>query len=442
MISILKTDAYKLHHREQYPKGTEAVYSNLSVRKFKYFEENYGETKNIIVVGVEYIMEQLFKEWDDNFFKLSWEEIEAEINEFTQYSDIDIKKNMKDYKKLHNFGKLPIQYKYVEDGEKVKEYTPILMYWNTEKDFYWLVNYIETWLSNEYWALLTSANISYKFYLLAKEYSWKTCDDNSHIPYQFHDFSQRGINTTEGAIKTGLGHLTFFRGSDNLPAIMEFGRNHTQKLPIVYGTSIPATEHSVMCAGGRKNELETFERLLELYPNGTLSIVSDTWDIYNVCNNILPKLKDKILVRDGKLMIRPDSGDPVKITLEIIQLLDMHFGSFINEKGYKVLNPKIGVIYGDAITYKVAEEIFKQLKEFGYASSNVVLGVGSYTYQYNTRDTLGIVVKATAVKINGEWKEIQKDPITDPNKKSLTGFIKLEKDEYGIIYAIDKQKEM
>lgn len=443
MISILKTDAYKLHHREQYPKGTEVVYANLSVRNINLFEKQYGTTDFVVVPHIKLIINKLIKEWDDNFFKLSWYKVKKELENFNNYSTIDIMKNLKAYKELHKFGKLPLEFNYLSAYSRIVKNTPLLIYWNYDNRFFWLVNYIETWLSSESWAYITSTNISYKLHKLAIKYSSLTCDNYNHINTQFHDFSQRGINTTSGAIMTGMGHLHYFTGTDNLPAILEFGsflNNNNSNRPYKIGTSIPATEHSVMCAGGKEKEFETYNRLLSLYPKGNISIVSDTWDIYNVCDNILPKLKNKILKRKGKLIIRPDSGDPVDITIKVIQSLESHFGSTINNKGFKLLNDKIGVVYGDSITYEIANLIFEKLKKLGYASSNITLGVGSYTYQYNTRDTLGIVVKTTAVRVNGEWRQIQKSPITDQNKKSLTGFISWIKGGIGGHYvAVDKQ---
>jgi nicotinamide phosphoribosyltransferase len=199
-----------------------------------------------------------------------------------------------------------------------------------------------------------------------------------------------------------------------------------------------------MCAGGHETEMETFKRLLETYSKGILSVVSDTWDLWKVCTEYLPALKEQILARDGKLVIRPDSGDPVEIlcglnearmnaeglvpespaSKGVIELLWDTFGGTINEQGYKVLDPHIGAIYGDSITIDRADEICRRLEAKGFASTNVVLGIGSFTYQYNTRDTFGFAMKATYVEVNGEGREIFKDPITDDGvKKSAKGLL-------------------
>jgi nicotinamide phosphoribosyltransferase len=203
-----------------------------------------------------------------------------------------------------------------------------------------------------------------------------------------------------------------------------------------------------MCAGSKEDEIGTFRNLMETYPTGILSIVSDTWDLWKVCTEHIVTLKEEILARDGKLVIRPDSGDPVEIICGkrwndeqnpydenvdaaekgVIELLWDVFGGTINEQGYKVLDPHIGAIYGDSITIDRAKQIFERLEAKGFASTNIVLGVGSFTYQYNTRDTFGFAMKATYVEINGEGREIFKDPITDDGtKKSATGLLSIYK---------------
>lgn len=247
-------------------------------------------------------------------------------------------------------------------------------------------------------------------------------------------------------------------GSETIPAIagLEEYYNADADKELIAAT-IPATEHSVMCAGGKEDELETFRRLItEIYPTGFVSIVSDTWDFWKVMTEYLPKLKDEILARDGRLVIRPDSGDPVHIIagykqgdfenwqeqteaqnkmgstavwVGAYEVLWGIFGGTINEKGYKVLNPKVGIIYGDSITLERQKEIYKRLEERGFAATNLVLGVGSYTYQYKSRDSLGFAMKATWCQVNGEGREIFKDPKTDDGtKKSLKGLICVQSD--------------
>jgi nicotinamide phosphoribosyltransferase len=265
----------------------------------------------------------------------------------------------------------------------------------------------------------------------------------------------RGMDSVEAVISSGVAHLTSFMGSDSLPAIYGARKYYGAK-DAVCG-SVNATEHSVMCAGGKEDEVETFRRLLETYPTGILSVVSDTWDLWKVCTEHVVTLKDEIMNRDGKLVIRPDSGDPVDILcgLEtsmlheyrfedpqykgVIELLWDVFGGIVNEQGYKVLDPHIGAIYGDSITIDRADEICDRLEAKGFASTNVVLGIGSFTYQYNTRDTFGFAMKATYVEVNGEGREIFKDPITDDGtKKSATGLLHVTKHNENGYMLVDK----
>ena len=217
-------------------------------------------------------------------------------------------------------------------------------------------------------------------------------------------------------------------GSETIPAIagLEEYYNADADKELIAAT-IPDAEHSVMCAGGKEDELETFRRLItEIYPTGFVSIVSDTWDFWKVMTEYLPKLKDEILARDGRLVIRPGS---TAVWVGAYEVLWGIFGGTINEKGYKVLNPKVGIIYGDSITLERQKEIYKRLEERGFAATNLVLGVGSYTYQYKSRDSLGFAMKATWCQVNGEGREIFKDPKTDDGtKKSLKGLICVQSD--------------
>jgi nicotinamide phosphoribosyltransferase len=223
----------------------------------------------------------------------------------------------------------------------------------------------------------------------------------------------------------------------------------------IIGGSVPATEHSVMCMGGNLDERATYERLItKVYPAGIVSIVSDTWDFWNAIDVIAPSLKKEIMARDGKVVFRPDSGDPVKIIcgdldavegsnewLGAVRILDKHFGHTLTEKGFKVLDSHVGLIYGDSITPKRANQILKNLMEMGYASCNCVFGIGSYTYNYSTRDSIGGAMKSTSGIVNGVRREIFKDPKTDSGlKKSAKGLLRvtLVEDEYVLL---DQQTE-
>jgi nicotinamide phosphoribosyltransferase len=446
----MMTDGYKTGHHQQYPKGTTLVYSNFTPRSNKYGPKGVTE---VVSFGQQMIMKQIHDAFDKEFFSRPKEEVCGEMKrELSLYLGTDY--DVSHFEALHDLGYLPIRVKAIEEGNLVPIKVPVLTIVNTVPQFYWVTNYLETIISNLLWKPMTSATIAHTYRKVLKSWQEKTdAEKGWFIDWQGHDFSMRGMDSVEATISSGLGHLTSFMGTDSLPAISG-ARKFYGETEFV-GGSVNATEHSVMCAGTKDDEIGTFRRLLETYPTGILSVVSDTWDLWRVCTEYVSVLKDEILARDGKLVIRPDSGDPVDILCGlqtpmseyglkdakykgVIELLWDVFGGTVNEQGYKVLDPHIGAIYGDSITIDRADEICKRLEAKGFASTNVVLGIGSFTYQYNTRDTFGFAMKATYVEVNGEGREIFKDPITDDGtKKSATGLLHVTKNENGYV-LVDK----
>jgi len=436
---LLLTDYYKTEHYKMYPLGTSMIYSNLTPRKSR-----LPGVDAVVVFGVQYfIKEYLIKRFDEDFFDRSWgdvlEEYRFAVNTDTAHIEA-----------LHRLGYLPIRIKSLAEGSLCPIRVPMLTIVNTLPDFFWLTNYLETLMSNVLWQPITSATIAYEYKKLLNRWARMTGGDESFVPWQGHDFSFRGMSSPESGMTSAMGHLLSFTGTDTIPAI--YGLRDYYNGQGLIGASVPATEHSVMCMGGAYSEQETFERLLDLYPTGILSVVSDTWDLWHVLGTILPNSKDKIMARDGKLVIRPDSGDPADILCGqskdkwtrsikdipkqkgVIELLWNIFGGTVNAKGYKVLDPHIGAIYGDSITLERAEDILSRLAVKGFASTNVVLGIGSYTYQYNTRDTLGFAVKATYGEVDGVGREIFKDPVTDDGtKKSAKGLLVVHKGDGGYV---------
>jgi len=529
MNPLLLTDGYKTGHHQQYPKGTTLVYSNFTPRSNKYAPKGCNE---VVVFGTQMVMQQLHEAFQNDFFNRPKDEVCGEMkNELSMYLGTDY--DVSHFEALHDLGYLPICVKALPEGTKVPMKVPVLTIYNTHPDFYWITNYLETILSNLLWKPMTSATIAHQYRKVLTKWMEKTDKERAwFIDWQGHDFSMRGMDSVDAVISSGLGHLTSFLGSDSLPTIYG-ARKYYNAEGMVCG-SVNATEHSVMCAGGKEDEVETFRRLLKTYPTGILSVVSDTWDLWKVCTEHVVTLKEEILARDGKLVIRPDSGDPVDIicgfdikeyeclgdaeedfeddladnqvhgereftisetrtvkvgkkyynlvadvdwnrydkqyyfveeikftvkeaevtpaTKGVIELLWDAFGGTINEQGYKVLDSHIGAIYGDSITIDRAEEICKRLEAKGFASTNIVLGVGSFTYQYNTRDTFGFAMKATYVEVKESvygdtidqglntkivGREIFKDPITDDGtKKSATGLLAVFKNEHNGNYEL------
>jgi len=295
------------------------------------------------------------------------------------------------------------------------------------------------------WKSCATATIAYEYKKLLRDAAIKTGVDLESIAIQAHDFSFRGMSGIHDAVQHGAGHLTSFIGTDTVAAIDYLEDYYNAEGAI--GVSVPATEHSVMCMGTKEDEVETFRRLIEdLYPKGIVSIVSDTWDFWQVITEFTVALKDKILARQpnemglAKVVFRPDSGDPVKIICGdpdapknspaykgAVECLWDVFGGTKTDAGYKVLHQRVGLIYGDSITLERAKRTLDGLAAKGFASSNVVLGIGSYTYQYMTRDSFGFAMKATWGQVDGKGRDIFKDPITDSGlKKSAKGLLRVE----------------
>lgn len=464
--AILLTDGYKLDHRRQYPEGTEYVYSNWTPRSCHYMPD---AEEGVVVFGIQYfIKEYLIKQFHLNFFDkprdVAVAEFARRVNTFLGPNEV----GTKHIEELWDLQYLPIRIKALPEGTLCPIKVPALTFINTHPDFFWLTNYFETLISTTLWLPMTSATSA----RLAKKelvrHAKKTgFSEEVNLNFLIHDFSMRGMAGVEAAIMSGMGHMTSFCGSETIPAIaaLEEYYNADAEKELIAAT-IPTTEHSVMCAGGKDDEFETFKRLItEVYPSGYVSIVSDTWDYWKVITDYLPRLKDEILARDGRVVIRPDSGNPVHIICgyepndfshfqEEAQFINNHtsaeyagtyemlwniFGGTVNEKGYKVLDSHIGIIYGDSIDLDKEKEIYRRLEEKKFAATNLVLGYGSFTYQFKSRDSLGFAMKASWCQINGDPYNIFKDPKTDGGvKKSLKGLIIVGLDEYGNYHAYDQ----
>jgi nicotinamide phosphoribosyltransferase len=471
------TDGYKTGHHMMYPKGTKVVYSNFTPRSNKYAPKGCDR---VVTFGPQMVMIYLRDVFNAGFFKP--EAVKQEIAEYiiaghspekaavlgkarvkqrvmneiqVEYSRyLGSRYKVKHIEALWDLGYLPIKVKALPEGTKAPMGIPVLTIYNTIGEFYWLTNFLETIISTLLWKPMTSATIADHFYKkIINKYLLETDETNPAGRYLAHDFSMRGMDAPFAVMASGLGHALSFDGSDSLPVIPAARYYYNAQGNII--NSVNATEHSVMCAGTKEDEIGTFRYLMKQFPKGILSIVSDTWDLWKVLTVILPKLKEEILKRDGKIVIRPDSGDPVDIICGdktgldedgnlihpkgkgVVELLWDVFGGTINAQGYKVLDPHIGAIYGDSINAERAVEICERLKAKGFASTNVVLGIGSFTYQYNTRDTFGFAMKATYCEVlhngNGkpsklEAREIFKDPITDDGtKKSAKGLLQVYK---------------
>lgn len=507
-LPVLLCDFYKLSHRVQYPKGTTSVYSNWIPRKTL-----IPGIEKVVGFGFQsFIQEFLVDYFNDEFFKKDIEQIVVRYKRLLKHTLMVEDVDTSHIEALHALGYLPIEIKAVAEGTLVPLGTPLLTIENTLPEFYWLTNFLETMMSAELWQPATAATVALEYKKILVKYARETVGNTNHVPFQAHDFSLRGMEGVAGGTKSAMAHLTSFVGTDTVPAIDALETYYLADVEKeIVGTSIPATEHSVMCAHGQDETASFRQFITETYPTGLVSIVSDTWDFWNVIATVLPALKDDIMARDGKVVIRPDSGIPediicgkpylnagemklaefgseeeavedyfyrridediyevhyqddkgvfkiatlkspfstdIEITegnpLEfkgLVQALYELFGGTVNELGYKELDSHIGAIYGDGITTKRAEEICRRLKEKGFASSNIVLGIGSFSYQFLTRDNLGFAMKATHTEVNGEERMIFKAPKTDASKKSLKGRVVVYEENGQVKYQDGLTKE-
>jgi len=442
---MLLTDFYKTIHHMCYAQGMTKLVSYWTPRMTR-----KEDMDKVVMFGLQpFLKKYLIEYFNENFFNKDKGSLISEYQRIISKTMGNIAADTKHIEALHDLGYLPIQIKAVAEGSRVNIKTPMIEITNTHEDFAWLVNYLETFMSCNIWQPMTSATIAYRYREIVQKHFDLTVEDGD-VKKACGDFSMRGFSSLESAELSASAHLLSFLGTATIPAIVyleEFYNCNIEEEVVAIGT--PSTEHSVMCSYGI-DEFSAYTRLInEVFPSGILSIVSDTYDYWHVITDMLPRLKEDIMKRDGKIVIRGDSGNPIKIICGdkdakkdspeykgTVELLWDIFGGEVNSKGYKVLNNKIGTIYGDSITVERCEAICTGLAEKGFAVNNCVFGIGSYTYQYNTRDTFGFALKATHAVIKGEEKFIFKDPKTDTGnfKKSQKGMCYVYRDGEDILY--------
>lgn len=505
--SLYLADGYKTSHKAMLAPGTTRLYGTWIPRSTKYAPKGVDK---IVSFGQQMTWKWIHDEFEENFFFSSkrddmWTEAGDCQNDELKEKALRFVKDMsiylgmeydgKHFEELWDLGYLPIKVKALPEGIETATNIPHMTFVNTVDGFAWLTLYLETIVSSLSWKASTSATIALLYKRNVVKYVMETDPKNAFlIPFMCHDFSARGLSPFD-MISSGLGHATSFLGSDTLPVIPAsryFYGVKEDEMPIF---SVNASEHS--CSTTKiftVGEQQMIADWLKIFDKGILSIVSDTFDLWKLITEYLPANKEAIMARDGKLVIRPDSGDPVDIICGksawyenpnksyeewesnpmkwqlqhtgkrkpskeeykgVIELLWDIFGGTINEQGYKVLDPHIGAIYGDSITPERQVQIYERLKAKGFAATNIVLGVGSFTYQYNTRDTLGFAAKGAWFEVeediedydddapNGGFNKphiikktynIYKDPITDDGtKKSLKGLL--------MVYADGKEPD-
>lgn len=428
---LLESDFYKQVHWNQYPKGVTKVVSYFTPRM-----NRLKRTDKIVMFGLQsFIKEYLIHDFNEYFFNRQKDEVIAEYKHLLDNTLGDGLYGLERVGKLHDLGYLPIEIKALPEGARVPVGVPMFEISNTHPDFAWLTNALESVISCEMWHGMISATVGVMYRDIVDKYYSETCDDNISHSRALGDFSMRGQESKRSAYKSSAGWLLSFLNTATVPAIdylEQYYNCDCSTEPVGFGAV--STEHSVMCSNyAVDGDEKTFvKRLLtEIYPNTSFSMVSDSYDYWNMVDNIIPSLKEEILNHNGCLLVRGDSGDPVEVVCETVFHLWETFGGTVNSKGYKVLDSHIKAIYGDSITPQRAEKIYEWLKSEGFAASNVSLGVGSFSMQCleedgtlkpYTRDTFGIAIKATYCEdANGNPIPIFKNPKECSFKKSQKG---------------------
>tara|TARA_R110000868_G_scaffold410505_1_gene698748 strand:+ start:35665 stop:37044 length:1380 start_codon:yes stop_codon:yes gene_type:complete len=418
---ILNTDSYKASHYLQYPSGTSFVSS--------YIESRGGQYTESVFFGLQaFVKEYLLK-------PITQKDIDDAETIFIAHGEPFNRSGWQHILDEHQ-GFLPISIEAVPEGLVMPTRNVMLQVMNTDPQCAWLTSYIETAMLRAIWYPTTVASVSYYCKQIIKRYLDETADSSDNLPFKLHDFGARGASAYEAAALGGMAHLVNFQGTDTLAGVLAAREYYHEEMA---GFAIPASEHSTMTAWERHGEVEAYRNMLEQFggKNKSLSVVSDSYDLWNVVDNIWGgELKDLVENHGGTLVVRPDSGDPVEIVVKVIRHLMEKFGYTENRKGYYVLPDYIRVIQGDGVSPLTIENVLLNMKEHKQSAENIVFGMGASLLQRIDRDTMRFAMKASAIKVNGIWRDIYKNPITDPGKKSKKGRLALIRDKEGDIMTI------
>lgn len=419
----LLTDGYKLTHHSQYPEGTETVYS--------YFESRVGARySQTVFFGLQAIVKKYFV---GPVVKAA--DIDAAKKFCRAYFGHDEYFNERMWRHIveRHGGRLPIRIRAVAEGTPVPTSNVMVTVENTDPVCYALTNHLETVLS-QLWYPCTVATLSKKIKSLIFRFMEETAGPEAArgaIHLMLHDFGYRGVESVEAAGIGGAAHLVNFLGTDTVAGIETVMKYYNE--PEVCGVSVPATEHSVMTALGAEGEAEMFNWVLDRYPKGVVSIVSDSYDIFAAAEDIVcsPKFKEKVLARDGILVVRPDSGDPVTTILRLLEILGKGYGTHTNGAGYEELHPKVRLLWGDGIDYDGIYDILNAMKNHGWSAANMAcFGCGGGLLQKLDRDIQRFAFKCSAQKRNEVWHDISKNPL-DTTKASKKGRLALVRTHSG-----------
>ncbi|UJB17814.1 MULTISPECIES: nicotinate phosphoribosyltransferase [Lysobacter] len=413
---LLNTDSYKASHWLQYPPGTDAT--------FFYVESRGGVHDRTVFFGLQAILKEYLAK------PITHADIDEARDLFAAHGEPFNETGWR-YIVDHHGGLMPIRIRAVPEGTVVPTHQALVTIESTDPNAYWVPSYLETLLLR-LWYPVTVATISWHAKQTIRQFLERTSDDpEGQLPFKLHDFGARGVSSTESAAFGGAAHLVNFLGTDTVSGLLLARRYYHEPMA---GFSIPAAEHSTITSWGREHEVDAYRNMLTQFgkPGAIVAVVSDSYDIFHAIREHWGKtLRDEVIASGATLVVRPDSGDPVDVVHQCVTMLDEAFGHTVNSKGYKVLN-HVRVIQGDGINPTSIRAILERITSYGYATDNLAFGMGGALLQRLDRDTQKFALKCSAARVDGEWIDVYKDPITDKGKSSKRGRMTLLRHrEYG-----------
>lgn len=418
---LLNADSYKASHFLQYPENTTAISS--------YIESRGGAFDATVFFGLQMFIKQY----------LLTPFTQADIEEAAEIAALHgVPFNRAGWQFILDTyeGFLPIEIQALPEGTVVPTRNALVQVMNTDPACAWLTSYVETALLRAVWYPTTVATVSYSCKQIIRRYLAETADSLDGLPFKLHDFGARGASSEESAAIGGLGHLVNFMGTDTMSAILAARRYYGENMA---GFSIPAAEHSTITSWGRGGEKDAYANMLQQFagPGKLVAVVSDSYDLWNAIDTLWgDELKAAVENSGGTLVVRPDSGEPVEIVSGTVERLMAKFGFRVNGKGFKVLHDCVRVIQGDGISVSSIEAILAEMKRRGLSADNVAFGMGGELLQKVNRDTQKFAMKASSACVNGEWRDVFKDPATDPGKRSKRGRLAVVRNAEGQLATV------
>ncbi len=415
---ILNTDSYKASHFLQYPPRTEVVSS--------YIESRGGQFKQSVFFGLQAFIKQYLLQ------PVTQADVEQADALFATHG-VPFNRSGWEHIVREHGGLLPLSIEALPEGTVVSAGNALLQVCNTDPQAYWLTSYIETALLRAIWYPTTVATVSWQAKQSLRRALEATCENPAEqLPFKLHDFGARGVSSQESAALGGMAHLVNFMGTDTVAALLAARQYYGAEMA---GFSIPAAEHSTITAWGREGEADAYANMLKQFakPGKIVAVVSDSYDIYQAVSKLWgEQLRAQVLQSGATVVIRPDSGKPEQIVPDVLQRLYAAFGGRVNSKGYKVLHDSVRVIQGDGVDVDTIPLILTHIQQAGFSTENVAFGMGGGLLQKVNRDTLSFAMKASAIRVNGHWRDVYKQPITDAGKNSKRGRLAVVRGADGI----------